>query len=231
MTAKPYGLICPISKACEVLQARWTLPILCEIWAGETRFNDIRRALGGISPTVLSRRLSELEATGMVERIEDPAKGSVDYLRTQKAVDLEPALIALAHWAQANIEADVALSYEVSTLMWKMRKMDVSKVPARRIVVRFHFSDADEAHEVYWLLLRPGFPVEVCVDVPGFEVDLYVETTTESFGAVIMGRSTLAREEELGRMYVSGDAALKRTLPDWFPKSKHSTAEGIAMLP
>ena len=66
MSTKPYGLICPISKACEVLQPRWTMQILSELWAGSSRFNDIRRALGGISSTVLSRRLAEMEAAGLV---------------------------------------------------------------------------------------------------------------------------------------------------------------------
>ena len=44
--------------------------------------------------------VKELESHGLIERIEDPATGQVDYIRTQRAIDLEPALNALAEWAQ-----------------------------------------------------------------------------------------------------------------------------------
>jgi DNA-binding HxlR family transcriptional regulator len=71
-------MICALSKACEIIEPRWTLLILNEIWSGYTRFNDIRRAVGNISPGVLSKRLAELEKAGLIERVEDRAKGTVD---------------------------------------------------------------------------------------------------------------------------------------------------------
>ena len=70
MPSKPYGMICALAKACEIVEPRWTLLILNEIWSGYTRFSDIRRAVGNVSPGVLSKRLSELEKAGLVERIE-----------------------------------------------------------------------------------------------------------------------------------------------------------------
>src|SRR6056297_3415825 len=124
MNPKPYGVVCPITHACEILEPRWTIPILSEMWGGSTRFNDIKRGVGSISPTLLARRLKELEANGLIERIEDPATGQVDYVRTQRGIDLEPALDALAKWAQCNIEARAALANcDVSTLMWHMRAL------------------------------------------------------------------------------------------------------------
>lgn len=47
-TKRPYGMICPITRACDVLEPRWTIPILVSLWAGEMRFNDMRRY--GINP-------------------------------------------------------------------------------------------------------------------------------------------------------------------------------------
>ena len=58
MTRRPYGLICPISLACEILEPRWTIQILTELWNGSTRFNDIRKGLGRISPIEFERRHS-----------------------------------------------------------------------------------------------------------------------------------------------------------------------------
>jgi DNA-binding HxlR family transcriptional regulator len=96
MARRPYGLICPISLACEILEPRWTIQILTELWNGSTRFNDIRKGVGNISTALLSRRLKEMEALGLVERVEDRATGTIDYFRTEKAINLEPAMNALA---------------------------------------------------------------------------------------------------------------------------------------
>ncbi|WJI66626.1 helix-turn-helix transcriptional regulator [Mesorhizobium sp. C399B] len=71
MTRRPYGLVCPISHACEFLEPRWTIQILTELWNGSTRFNDIRKGVGNVSSALLSRRLKEMEALGLVERVEE----------------------------------------------------------------------------------------------------------------------------------------------------------------
>lgn len=217
MNSKPYGLVCPISHACNVLEPRWTIPILADMWGGSTRFNDIRRGVGNISPALLSRRLKELETQGLIERLENPATGQVDYTRTQRAIDLEPALDALAKWAQCNIEARAALeNTDVSTLMWHMRDLiDTEELPKRQVVIRFRFSDLGLDYDTYWALIRPGSPVEICSAIPGFDVDLYVETDRVSLSSILLSRSTISRELEDGRLFLSGDALLARTMDRW----------------
>jgi len=63
-----YGQICPVSKAAELLGERWTLLIIRELVLGTTRFNDFQRALSQISPTLLTKRLNQLEEAGLVVR-------------------------------------------------------------------------------------------------------------------------------------------------------------------
>ncbi|MGI9355568.1 MAG: winged helix-turn-helix transcriptional regulator, partial [Rhizobiaceae bacterium] len=62
MAENGYGMFCPVAMACEKIEPRWTLLILTEMRSGATRFNEIRRGVPGISPTLLSRRLKEMEA-------------------------------------------------------------------------------------------------------------------------------------------------------------------------
>lgn len=234
MPGRPYGLICPIACACDILEPRWTIQILTELWNGSTRFNDIRKGLGNISSALLSRRLKEMEALGLVERIEDKAKGTVDYFRTKKAINLEPAMNALAEWAQCNIEAEIALSgADASTIMWGVRrKIDLAELPRRRAVIRFHFrDDPPPKYPHYWLVVEPGAELpELCSLDPGRDVDLYVETGVVSLGAIIEGRSNVEREIERGGLFLSGDAGLARSMDRWLRTSVYAAFEGIVPL-
>lgn len=235
MPQRPYGMICPITRACDILEPRWTIPILVGLWAGATRFNDLRREVGSVSPALLSRRLKELEEMGLVERITDPATGSVDYLRTEAAIALEPALNAIAEWAQCFIEAEVALcTATVSNLMWNMRKQFImDALPHRRLVMQFRFADPDLEYSTYWAILQPGAEAEaeICTSIPGFDIDLYVETNRVSLHGILLGRATIAGELATGQLYLSGDPVLARTMGQWLKHLDYAQLEGIAMLP
>lgn len=233
MPSKPYGSICALSKACDVIEPRWTLLILNQMWSGYSRFSDLRRAVGNISPGILSKRLTEMERVGLIERIEDRGKGTVDYVRTQMAIDLEPAIDALSIWAQRNIDAEVALAEsDTAQIMWGYGKYVRSEaLPQRRVVVRFNFFDEPGPYKTYFLLAEPGMPCDVCISMPELDVDLYVELSKVSLGAIYFGRSTVAREIDAGRMFVTGDPLLRRTMQQWLPQSFYATVEGIRMLP
>lgn len=234
MTRKPYGMICPITRACEILEPRWTIPVLVALWNGVTKFNELRREIGSISPALLSKRLTELEEFGLVERISDRATGSVDYIRTEAAISLEPVLTAMAQWAQCNIKAEAAMSTaSVSDLMWKIRNyFNSEELPQRRrVIMKFHFSDEGLEYDTYWAIISPGAPVEICSTIPGFDVDLYIETSVMSLLGILLGRTTVQKELELGETFLSGDPVLARTMDRWLKISEHSELDGIEYLP
>lgn len=232
MPSRPYGIICPISQACEYLEPRWTVQILSEMWAGSSRFNEIRRGVGNISPALLSRRLKEMATIGLVERVEDRATGTVDYFRTEMAIALEPALEALSRWAQRNIEAEIAVSApNISALMWSARRLvRGGELPQRRVVVRFRFSDAQRERDRYWLVAKPGTDVDLCSSDPGTDVDLYVETTAVAMAAIMLGRSTIGRETDKGHLFLSGDPRMVRSIDRWFPREDGHDIEGVRVL-
>src|SRR2546426_12740802 len=68
MTEGSYNQFCPVAMAAEVLCTRWTVVLLRELVAGSTRFNELRRGVPRVSPALLSRRLKDLEAAGIVAR-------------------------------------------------------------------------------------------------------------------------------------------------------------------
>jgi DNA-binding HxlR family transcriptional regulator len=89
---------CTIARALEVVGERWTLLILRDAFLGVRRFDDFQARLE-ISRTVLTRRLSDLVEVGLLRREpyqQRPVR--YDYLLTERALELWPALVGLAQW-------------------------------------------------------------------------------------------------------------------------------------
>ena len=225
MTHESYGLFCPLALAAERIGPRWTMLILAELTVA-SRFNDIRRGVPGISPTLLSKRLKEMEENGLVERIEDRSAGTVDYLMTDAGRDLYPALQALGEWAHRHIE--LAVTYEhlnARVLMWNVRrKIDFSGLRDRRTVVRFHFHDAPKGERLLWLVWKPGQVTEICLTDPGFDVDLFIEAELRAFTQYWMGHTTIEAEILAGRIELHGSQLLARTLSRWMVQSAYALA-------
>lgn len=83
-----------------VLEGRWTLQILLRLKVGDMRFSDLRAALPAVSANILTQRLRELEAAGLIERryLSPPAASHV-YGFARSAQTLRPALDHLAAWS------------------------------------------------------------------------------------------------------------------------------------
>ncbi|WP_306132165.1 winged helix-turn-helix transcriptional regulator [Roseivivax marinus] len=220
------ALFCPMLMACKVLEPRWTMVILTEMWCGSTRFNDIRRGVPGISPTLLSKRLKELEAQGLVERVADPATGTVDYLRTEAAKELEPILDALGKWAYRHTDAEDQLCWlDPKFFMWNVRRaIDTEALPARRVVLKFSYTELKEGPRDFWIVARPGGQTDVCFIDPGFDVDLYITAELRSLVAVYFGRARLGDELRAGRIKLIGSVALERSIANWFVLSSYARA-------
>ena len=100
----PCSEYCFLQKAMSTIGGKWKLPILCSLTAnGTTRYNDLLRNIKGISNTMLSKSLKELEEDELVKRfeyLEIPVR--VEYTLTEKAVQLQPILLELIQWEIAR---------------------------------------------------------------------------------------------------------------------------------
>ncbi len=225
MSKRGYHSYCPIAKACEVLERRWTLLILTELWGGSTHFNEIRRGIPGISPTLLARRLREMEEYGLVECVKDSEASRPKYKRTQRAIELEPIIDAMGAWAHKHIQKKVAPEdLDVRALMWNLRrKIDVSCFPNRQIVILFHFPNEPVERANHWLVSVPGQPIDLCLTDPKHDLDLVVETDVASLTAAFLGHSTIPLEIKAGRIVLTGDAELARKASSWFVPSSYAS--------
>lgn len=93
-----------LTRAFALLGKRWNAIILGVLANGLNGFSGLSRAIGGISDSVLSNRLSELTKSGLIDRVVDAGPPvSVAYSLTPSARALIPALTQIAAWAKDNL--------------------------------------------------------------------------------------------------------------------------------
>jgi DNA-binding HxlR family transcriptional regulator len=216
MTQPGYKQFCPLAMAAELLCTRWTMVLLRELVAGTTRFNDLRRGVPKMSPTLLSQRLRELEAAGIVERRAlETEKGIFEYHMTESGRDLRAVVEAMGFWGQKWVEAKQSLkNLDPSLLMWDMRRnLNPTPLPRRRTVIQFLYPELPAAKRFWWLVVEPKGDVDLCWYDPGFDVDLYVSTDLRTMTSIWMGLTTVSRE--FGKISFTGDREIAGTMQTW----------------
>src|SRR5581483_1733722 len=102
-TARSYADLCPVARALDVIGERWALLVVRELLLGAQRFSDLRRAVPRASSNMLTDRLRELEAHGVVKRrMLPPPAASWVYELTERGRELEPVVDAVGTWGSAE---------------------------------------------------------------------------------------------------------------------------------
>ena len=221
-----YKQFCPVAMAAEVLCSRWTMVLIRELVAGSTRFNDLRRGVPRMSPALLSKRLNELEAAGIVERVKSSAARSAhEYQLTEAGKDLRSVVETIGVWGQRWVDTELSLdNLDPSLLMWDMRRnLNTDPLPKRRSVIEFNYTDLPASQKHWWLIVEPEEGVDLCSVDPGFDVDLFVTTTLKPMTSVWMGISTVKSERANQTMTLEGDPALAKKMQTWLGLSPFAT--------
>lgn len=210
----PYRQFCPVAKAMELLDERWTLLIVRELVIGSQRFNELRRGVPRMSPTLLSKRLQQLVRAGIVERV---VEGSdVRYVLTEAGQELRPVVEALGVWGTRWIGVLGDEDLDPKLLLWDMhRNVDDDAVPRDRTVIGFEFRDVPAAGRRWWLVIRPG-DVDVCDEDPGYDVPVTVSASLRALTHVWRGDLSWSDALAAGSVQVEGPEHLRREVPGWF---------------
>lgn len=116
-----YGQFCPVAKAAEVFCPRWTALILRNILWGAHRFCDIRRGVPMMSPTLLSQRLRDLEAEGIVARRRQGR--AVFYRLTGAGLEFAPLIEAMGIWGQRWARRELTEGeVDMDLLLWGIER-------------------------------------------------------------------------------------------------------------
>jgi DNA-binding HxlR family transcriptional regulator len=217
-----YSQFCPLSKAAQVLGEKWTLLIVRELVLGSTRFNQIQHAIPLISPTVLNTRLAELQEHGVIVRRRIPEQKGYEYRLTECGRELVPLLLKMSEWGMRWARSRIGdEELDVEFLMADIRRrIDTGKLPDGRTVLKLNYTDLKDFAE--WWVKIDGRKVELCLEDPGYEVDVFFTTDLKTMTEVWMGDLPLRKAQAERRLKVVGPSTLLRNLTSWFPLHMHA---------
>jgi DNA-binding HxlR family transcriptional regulator len=212
-----YGQFCPIAKAMELLDERWTLLVVSELLRGSVHFNDLRRGLPKMSPALLSKRLKSLTRAGVVERIETDGRSS--YALTPCGQELGGVVGALGAWGIRWIGELGDADLDPHLLMWDIRRtIPVDAWPRARTVLEFNLFGVDRRAAHWWLMVSEGVP-DVCDFDPGFDVTATVETSLLTLTQIWRGDVSWSRALRDGGVTIHGPGDARRAVPSWLGQS------------
>jgi DNA-binding HxlR family transcriptional regulator len=186
-------------------------------YLGCASFSEILEGAPGLSRTLLSQRLKQLERLGVVESSPGLGARKHRYELTKAGHDLFAVCRSLGEWgarwleiAPENLDPFVAL--------WSMcNALRRDRLPDRRVVVRFDFTGRPRP-ERYWLIIELG-DTEICRTYSGLDEDLYITADAEAFVKWHAGHLSWAQATREARIQLHGLSWLVRAFPTWNGRS------------
>lgn len=213
--ARGYGQYCPLALAAELLAERWTLLVISRLLDGCSHFNAIHRGVPRISPSLLSKRLAELERAGIVEKSKKRGDVHAAYSLTTAGKDLGPLVDQMAAWGQQWARDLTHEDLDPAFLAWSMHaRMNTRTLPPGRLVIEFEFDNVPGALRRFWILSEDG-AIDMCLQHPGFDPDLRVRADLRRFVETWRGFRDLRAEIRAGKIRVVGPAPFKKQFPEW----------------
>lgn len=201
-----YDDACGLAHALELLGERWAMLVLRELAYGPRRFSELKADLQGISANVLTQRLTELEARGLVRKIKLPPPASVQvYEATEWGLEAVPVIARLGRWAARSPchDPNQPMSH-VSVIMSLQTLLSPELADGMDARVGFRFGDASYVTHVH----------DGRLDVERGEV---VECDVEFIGAPTAIAGVIHGGAPLETIETRGDMELAKRFRTLFP--------------
>jgi DNA-binding HxlR family transcriptional regulator len=215
-TMRTYGDGCAIAQALDLVGERWALLVVRELLLGPKRYTDLRTGLPNASPNVLSERLRELEAAGIVRRrkLPPPAASRV-YELTDWGRELEDTVMSLGRWAARSPmpPPDAPIASADSIILALRARFDSGA--ARGLRARYELRLGEDR-----------FRIEVADDAldaargDADQADAAIDTDPGTLDAVLWKGRPLADAQRSGTLTIDGDEAAVERFVRLFPTGR-----------
>lgn len=213
-----YNQFCPMAKAMELLDERWTLLVVRELLLGSTHFNELRRGVPKMSPGLLSKRLKSLIRAGVIDRTE--IDGRATYSLTSCGQELAGVVEALTAWGVRWIGNLGDADLDPHLLFWDIRRtIPIGDWPRSRTTLEFILDGVTPKASRWWLVVANG-EADVCDFDPGYEVTGTIETDLRALTRIWRGDIGWSQSLLDGSVALSGPTEVRRAIPNWLRQGR-----------
>ncbi|MGK9166033.1 helix-turn-helix transcriptional regulator [Inquilinus limosus] len=216
IAVRSYNQFCPVAKAAEIFCERWTALILRDLAVGATRFSDLQRGVPLASPTLLSQRLKQLQAEGIVIRRRSNDGRSWTYHLSKAGEEFIPIVMALGVWGQRWSRRELAEhEKDLGLLLWALEKgAHPECLGDGRTVIELEFTDQPDAKRRWWFLNENG-RCELCLKRPDRDAQIYVAVSLPDLIRIWRGDLALSAAMASGLIEVHGSARMRKAFRHW----------------
>ena len=213
---------CAAAHALDLVGERWALLVVRELLLGPKRFTDLRAGLPGASPNVISQRLRDLEASGIVRRrkLPPPAASRV-YELTEWGEELEPVIVRLGRWGARSPSKPRDAALGVDSLVLSLRTM-FDPHAARGLEASYELRFGEDRFRA---VVGDG-RFEISRGVAD-DPDVTVEADSDTLAALIYAGRPLAEAVESGDLRIEGDRAAFERFLALFPLPEPAPPAGV----
>jgi len=172
-----------------------------------------------MSPSILSKRLKTLEAADIIARKVAPSGQAAEYKLTRSGRELGPIVENMAVWGMRWRKRSIAAQdCDVGGFMWDFhRTLNTADLPDGETVILVQISDRTNLNS--WWVIANGDAIDLCVDDPGHDVDVYLTATLANLIAVWLGDVGVQSAVDDKSIYLDGPRHLLNTAQDWMAQS------------
>ena len=171
-----------------------------------------------MSPSLLSKRLSELEEAGIVEKTPMTKGRGFHYFVTDSGKELSPIIFTLGIWGQKHVLSEFSKhELDPTLLMWDIqRRIQILLFPEKgRFVAEFLIKGAPAERRSWWIIVHDR-NVELCLQHPGHQIDLYIESNLRSLTNIWMGICSIEAAKKEKKLSLSGNDKYIKNFSKWF---------------
>jgi DNA-binding HxlR family transcriptional regulator len=219
VSRRSYDQACSVAGALDRIGERWSMLIVRELLLGPLRFSELARCVGGAPSDVLTRRLRDLEESGVVRRreLEAPASSTV-YELTEMGLELESVVLDLGRWGLHFYRLEDLPGLVTTSLANPLRVILEPPEHAATVVLQLH----SEGHSTW---LRIGGEESSAGRGEAPRADLTLSgSAPDVIGAIVRGGEAEERVE------IEGDREILFRLRDWveLPERLRAEVEALA---
>ena len=187
---------------------------------GSTRFNDFRRGLPKISPTILSRRLKTLEEQGVIARTPTSGNRNYEYHLTESGEELRPIILGFGTWGHRWAKNKITNEdLDAGFLLWDMRRrLNTDYFKEKRVVIHIEFTDQKKADRFWWMIVDQN-EIDLCFEDTGHEPDIVITTTLPMMTKIWLGYRNINAAFEKEEIKIVGASSYVKNITKWLGRS------------